>query len=239
MVPARCSCKPAATWICRRRPASARAATCGIRPCRQRVPTSAFRSAPLRARPTTMPSSRRYLASAEFAEEFADSSGQYRNDLIAYMHVRGYEGTDFQEALAAFRDLSLPPRRRCWSASCSRSCVPPVVGGAAGTDQQDSSADSRRYELLPGRNPDIDAGEANPYAGDISLYFSRVYTLAGGDISLFAPGGEINAGLASAARAYGLNERRISSSGSSRARRQRQCSSVRRFPRQRIARVRG
>ena len=47
----------------------------------------------------------KYLASAEFAEEFADSSGHYRKDLIAYMHVHGYEGADFEEALAAFREL--------------------------------------------------------------------------------------------------------------------------------------
>lgn len=35
------------------------------------------------------------------------------------------------------------------------------------------------------------------YAGDLSLFFSKIYTLAGGDINLLVPGGLINAGLAS------------------------------------------
>ncbi|MEP7242113.1 MAG: filamentous hemagglutinin family protein [Gammaproteobacteria bacterium] len=39
----------------------------------------------------------------------------------------------------------------------------------------------------------------NPYVGDISLAFSRIYTLGGGDISLLAPGGMLNVGLANPA----------------------------------------
>jgi filamentous hemagglutinin family protein len=58
--------------------------------------------------------------------------------------------------------------------------------------------------LFPGANPDREAGETNPFAGDIALYFSRVYTLAGGDISLLAPGGEVNAGLSTPPSAFGV-----------------------------------
>lgn len=58
--------------------------------------------------------------------------------------------------------------------------------------------------LFPGSNPDTEAGETNPYAGDISLYFSRIYTLDGGDISLLTPGGQVNVGLASPPAAFGL-----------------------------------
>ena len=36
------------------------------------------------------------------------------------------------------------------------------------------------------------------YAGDISLFFSKISTFAGGDINLLTPGGSVNAGLASA-----------------------------------------
>ena len=49
--------------------------------------------------------------------------------------------------------------------------------------------------LFPGSRP----GEHDPasaYAGDILLTFSRVYTISGGTISLFAPGGLLNVGLA-------------------------------------------
>jgi filamentous hemagglutinin family protein len=45
--------------------------------------------------------------------------------------------------------------------------------------------------LFPG------AGQANaPYHGDLKLFFSKIHTLAGGDINLLAPGGLVNAGLA-------------------------------------------
>jgi hypothetical protein len=39
---------------------------------------------------------------------------------------------------------------------------------------------------------------ADSYEGDLNLFFSRIYTTNGGDITLFAPGGVVNAGLASA-----------------------------------------
>lgn len=47
-------------------------------------------------------------------------------------------------------------------------------------------------------------GATNPYVGDISLPFSRVYTLDGGSISLLAPGGKIDVGLANPPSVSGL-----------------------------------
>jgi len=38
--------------------------------------------------------------------------------------------------------------------------------------------------------------EGVAYAGDLSLFFSKIYTLSGGDINLLVPGGLVNAGLA-------------------------------------------
>jgi len=40
--------------------------------------------------------------------------------------------------------------------------------------------------------------DMSDYQGDLSLFFSKVYTLDGGDINLLVPGGFVNAGLASA-----------------------------------------
>ena len=40
------------------------------------------------------------------------------------------------------------------------------------------------------------AGTASSYAGDLSLTFSRIYTISGGGISLLVPGGQIDVGLA-------------------------------------------
>ena len=34
------------------------------------------------------------------------------------------------------------------------------------------------------------------YNGDLSLFFSRIYTIDGGDLNIIVPGGIVNAGLA-------------------------------------------
>ncbi len=48
--------------------------------------------------------------------------------------------------------------------------------------------------LFPGSR--AEAGATNPYHGDLTMAFSRIYTLAGGDISIAVPGGLVNVGLA-------------------------------------------
>jgi filamentous hemagglutinin len=49
--------------------------------------------------------------------------------------------------------------------------------------------------LFPNSRTAVASGPS-PYQGDISLTFSQIYTLSGGTISLFAPGGGLNVGLA-------------------------------------------
>lgn len=83
------------------------------------------------------------------------------------------------------------------------------ASGREAADAGDTNGDFSRgfaalEQLFPGANPDIDAGEVNSYDGDLSLFFSRIYTLDGGNIQLLVPGGDINAGLASPPSAFGL-----------------------------------
>lgn len=47
---------------------------------------------------------------------------------------------------------------------------------------------------------------ANLYPGSLSLYFSQIYTLDGGDISLLAPGGNVNVGLSTPPVAFGITK---------------------------------
>ncbi len=54
---------------------------------------------------------------------------------------------------------------------------------------------SRGFSALETLFPGSTDAEDNPYRGDISLFFSRIYTLDGGDITLLTPGGGVNAGL--------------------------------------------
>ena len=60
--------------------------------------------------------------------------------------------------------------------------------------------------LFPGSNPAIEDGEVNAYSGDVRLFFSRVYTLDGGNIRILVPGGEINAGLATPPTSFGVDK---------------------------------
>ena len=50
--------------------------------------------------------------------------------------------------------------------------------------------------LYPGSRSAASGAVAGAYAGDLTLDFSRIYTLSGGDITLLAPGGRIDVGLA-------------------------------------------
>ena len=52
--------------------------------------------------------------------------------------------------------------------------------------------------LFPGIDPENDP------RGDVSLFFSRIYTLDGGDIDILAPGGVVNVGLATPPSSFGV-----------------------------------
>ncbi|HVY81219.1 MAG TPA: filamentous hemagglutinin family protein [Steroidobacteraceae bacterium] len=71
------------------------------------------------------------------------------------------------------------------------------AGREANTDPSTNFA--RGYaaidKLFPGSR-DTGDDKQSPYSGDVLLAFSRIYTLAGGTISLLAPGGHVDVGLA-------------------------------------------
>jgi hypothetical protein len=50
--------------------------------------------------------------------------------------------------------------------------------------------------LFPGSRTAAGSTQPSPYSGNLTLTFSRIYTLAGGSISLLAPGGRLDVGLA-------------------------------------------
>ncbi len=91
--------------------------------------------------------------------------------------------------------------------------------------------------VLPGSLPMPIPASGSPATS--GLFFSRMYTLAGGDINVLAPGGEINVGLATPPVAFGVEKEPselgmvVQQTGSVTA------LAYRRFPGQRVARVRG
>lgn len=71
---------------------------------------------------------------------------------------------------------------------------------AADAGSGDFSAGATAIETLFPTLPE------QPRTGDVSLYFSRVYTLDGGDINVLVPGGTINVGLSAPPEAFGISK---------------------------------
>lgn len=60
------------------------------------------------------------------------------------------------------------------------------------------------YAAIRALFPGIDPGKKP--TGDLQLYFSRIYTLDGGDLNALAPGGMINVGLSSPPATFGISK---------------------------------
>ncbi len=131
---------------------------------------------------------------------------QYRAELVRFVeqHAR-VSGLDEEAALAAFQDFAPSLQAELLDRVLLSELRLSGREAAASGSEDFTRAFTALETLYPGSNPDQEQGEANPYDGDISLYFSRIYSLGGGgDISLYAPGGEVNAGLASPPASFGL-----------------------------------
>jgi len=144
-----------------------------------------------------------------FSQAYLSDSTVYDRTLIQYVGaVTGSTPADKAAALDAFKSLSLGQQ----AGLLDQIFIDELRAGgrsaaAAGTGHGDfTRAFSALEKLFPGSNPDITKNEINPNQGDILLYFSRIYTLSDGDINLFAPGGEINVGLAAAPTTFGIDK---------------------------------
>jgi hypothetical protein len=144
----------------------------------------------------------------QFSKTYLDESSTYTDELMQYVaDVEGTVPADKATAVAKFEafdeDLQRPLLQRVLLAELR-------AGGREGANAEKFGDYTRAYTALttyyPGSNPDTSKGETNPYQGDIKLYFSRVYTLQGGNVDLLAPGGFVNAGLATPPVAFGLNK---------------------------------
>jgi filamentous hemagglutinin family protein len=112
--------------------------------------------------------------------------------LVTYMEsVLGTTGLTLNQALSAYK--AAPPEVQR-PLALQQFFVELVASGReanAGT----GAGFARGYAAIDALLPDSRSA-SNPYLGDINLDFSRIYTLAGGTITLLAPGGLVNVGLA-------------------------------------------
>jgi hypothetical protein len=146
---------------------------------------------------------------AAFLDKYVVDGEDYDERFIAYVEqVTGRVGLDEAAALEAFEGLSI---------SLQAAFLEPLFlvelreSGrfAAQSPNADYGAAFEALEtFFPGSNPDPEADppETNAYEGDLLLFFSRIYTLDGGDISAFTPGGEINVGLSTPPAAFGVSK---------------------------------
>ena len=145
---------------------------------------------------------------AAFIQQYLTGSSQFDPQLVAYAEqVTGEAGLTSSEAEQLFEALPAE-EQRSFVEQLFFSLLKTYGEEAAKSGNNADFADAYAaiQQLFPGANPDLSKGQTDPFTGDISLYFSRIYTEAGGSISLLAPGGQVNAGLALAPVTYGLNK---------------------------------
>ena len=143
-----------------------------------------------------------------FITDYLVNSKLYIADLISYMQPFLGGSPTAAQALAAFDALPTAEQTPLIQTIFFDELL--ASGNAAAASGSTHSNFTRGYDaieaLFQNSVPSLSGNQPSPYSGDISLYFSRVYTLDGGDIDLLAPGGEVNAGLASEPSAFGIGK---------------------------------
>jgi filamentous hemagglutinin family protein len=144
-----------------------------------------------------------------FAQKYLIDSAAYADALSNYLQqLTGAKPLTPESALLAFaaldESLKTPFLQQVLVAEMRASAE-----YAASSDPVKHGDYSRGFAALeamfPGSNPETD-GAKNPYSGDLALYFSRIYTQDGGNITLLTPGGGVNAGLATPPESFGVSK---------------------------------
>ncbi|MHB8814749.1 MAG: filamentous hemagglutinin family protein, partial [Steroidobacteraceae bacterium] len=141
-----------------------------------------------------------------FIQQYIAGSSQFDGRLVTYVEqITGQQGLTDAEAKQEFNGMA-PQQQRTFLEQLFFNLLRTYGEEAAksGNNADFAGAYAAIQTLFPGANPDLSKGQTDPYSGNISLYFSQIYTEKGGSISLLAPGGGVNAGLALAPTSYGL-----------------------------------
>jgi hypothetical protein len=142
---------------------------------------------------------------AAFISKYIDGSSQFDSEVIAFIQtVDGTGGLTAVQAKQQF-DAMTPQLQRTFVEELFFELLRVYGSKEAALNNGDfSGAFAAISALFPGANPNLAKGETNPYVGDINLYFSRIYTQQGGNISLLAPGGSIDVGKAAPPSGFGI-----------------------------------
>jgi filamentous hemagglutinin len=134
---------------------------------------------------------------AGFLTKIIAPSTTYQTALISYVEsLQGSTGLSFATARSAFEALTPAEQRplldQVFFNELSLSGLAANTVPGAGFTEGYAAIDA----LFPGSRTGSTGAVAGSYAGNLSLAFSRIYTLSGGNINLLVPGGLIDVGLA-------------------------------------------
>ncbi|MBS1212183.1 MAG: hemagglutinin-related protein, partial [Proteobacteria bacterium] len=129
-----------------------------------------------------------------FAKTYDPYAAVYRGALLGYLRKRdGGAALSDADAPSAYDRLSEPEQREFLLGLFFGELRVAAVRAAASGRNKDYDRGLAAIEaLFPGQGN----RDAARYGGDLSLYFSKIHTVDGGDINLLVPGGGVNAGLA-------------------------------------------
>jgi len=132
------------------------------------------------------------LGANGFVDAVVSGNTALQQQLIKYVEARtGSSGLDFAAAAALFKALA-PTKQQPFLVE---SLFAELVASGREANADPEVGFERGYAALASLFPGSQ-GTVNPYSGDLSLPFSRIYTLGGGSVTLLAPGGKIDVGLA-------------------------------------------
>ena len=137
------------------------------------------------------------LQPAGFIEAyFGDDSPYLPQLLVTVRALTGDEGLSAAQAREQF--LQLPRSEQLGTVFDAFFAELRANGRAAAASraQDYTRGDKAISALLPRKD----------YVGDLDLYFSQIFTLAGGNIDLMVPGGNINVGLATPPSTFGISK---------------------------------
>jgi filamentous hemagglutinin family protein len=141
-----------------------------------------------------------------FITQYLVNSDNYDSLLMNYLQGRVDQPLKTKaQALTAFESLSLDQQFELSQQILFNEIR---TGGraaaAAGPTHGDYTRSFTALETLFPKSTTSDAPSV--YPGSLSLYFSQIYTLDGGSISMIAPGGGVNVGLSTPPASFGISK---------------------------------
>lgn len=144
-----------------------------------------------------------------FIQQYIDGGSQFDGQLVSYVEqTTGQTGLTDSEAKQVFAGMTSQQQRtfveqlffymlQTYGTEAAKS----------GNNADYAGAYAAIQTLFPGANASQSANDPfSAHGGNISLYFSQIYTEDGGDISLLAPGGGVDAGLSIPPTNFGLSK---------------------------------